>query len=130
MTPKTLKNMCASAARRACVPAVSDDGRYCRADVLSHGECCREFEAEAGYLHVEEHERDGHRGCGGLYEHSDEGSDEHEEDYGEESSVGQLCQHRGHHAADVKVVGRLLQIRQTHKEECESEDEFSDALAS
>ena len=115
----------------ACLRVGGERGHECRdrrTDVLSHGEGGSLLEAEAGNLHVEEHEGDGHRGGRGLHEHRDECADDDEEDDGEESASLDVCQHIGYEGADVQAFGRTLQERQTHEEEAESEDKFSDAL--
>ena len=115
----------------ACLRVGGERGHECRdrrTDVLSHGEGGSLLEAEAGNLHVEEHEGDGHRGGRGLHEHRDECADDDEEDDGEESASLDVCQHIGDEGADVQAFGRTLQERQTHEEEAESEDKFSDAL--
>ena len=116
----------------ACLGVCGERSHECRdggTDVLTHGKCCRLFEAETRNLHVEQHERDGHGSGRSLHQHCDQSTDNDKKDNGKKASIFNVCKHSCHKRTDFKTLCRLLQEGETHKEEAEAEHEFSDTLA-
>ena len=97
-------------------------------DVLTHRQCRSLLESETLYVHVEQHQGDGHSSSRSLHNHGHYGTHDDKDDDGEDIIVRNMRQHASHQIPNVQVGSSCLQEAQTHEQERETEDELTQGL--